>query len=219
MRILAIDTASSLGSLALLDGDSLEECPLSTGVNGFDAVLFQTIQELVGRSGFSLRDIDCFAVSSGPGSFSGVRIGIAAAASLAEGSGRSAMGISTLEALASGGTMPLRAAVLDARRGEVFCGVFTADGTVVEPERALPVAEWVRSLPPQAEIVLQDGAFLSKVDLGGRQVRETRALAGAVARMAQNRLGGAANADPILLDANYVRRSDARMAWRDERCR
>ena len=70
-----------------------------------------------------LEEIDCFAAASGPGSFTGVRVGLAAVKGLAEALGKPAVGISNLRALSLFGKAALRAVVLDARRGEVYGAV------------------------------------------------------------------------------------------------
>ncbi len=72
--------------------------------------------------------VDCFAAASGPGSFTGVRVGLACVKGLAEALGKPAVAVSNLRAIASFGTAPWRAVVLDARRGEIYGAVYDAAG-------------------------------------------------------------------------------------------
>ena len=78
--------------------------------------------------------MDAFASASGPGSFTGVRVGLTAVKGLAEATGRKVIAVSNLQALAWHGSRPLRAAVLDARRGEVYGGVYDAALQLVQEE-------------------------------------------------------------------------------------
>src|SRR5580700_3073788 len=91
---------------------------------GFAQVLYGHLAELLERHAVKPGDIDCFAAATGPGSFTGVRVGLACVKGLAEAVGRPAVGISNLRAIASFGAAPLRAAVLDEHRGEVYGAVY-----------------------------------------------------------------------------------------------
>src|SRR5258706_12241556 len=120
MRLLAIDTTSEHGSLALLDGPHPVEQVVLHSPEGFGHVLFGEISALLDRHHWTLSEVECFASASGPGSFTGVRVGLTAVKGLAEAKGRKVVAVSNLEALASFGRDVLRAPVIDARRGEVF---------------------------------------------------------------------------------------------------
>lgn len=212
MRVLAMDATSAFGSLALLEEDILlEEMPLHSP-EGFGQVLFGHIQALLDRHGWTINSIDRFAAASGPGSFTGVRIGLTAAKGLAEATGRAVNAVSNLEALSYCGSTPVRAVVMDARRGEVYGAVYDAGLRVRVPEAVAPFREWMDRLPIDVtEIVSPDfSAFRSAFDRD-IPVLEKRTLAGAVARIAAMRDGS----DPAAIDANYVRRSDAELFWTD----
>src|SRR4051812_35784865 len=115
MRILAIDTTSDFGSLALHDaGAIIEETPLHAP-EGFSQILFGQIEALLNRHDWSLESIDVFAAAAGPGSFTGVRVGLTAAKGLADAIGRGALAVSNLKALADYGTTNARGIVMDAR--------------------------------------------------------------------------------------------------------
>jgi tRNA threonylcarbamoyladenosine biosynthesis protein TsaB len=214
--IFALDTTGEHGSLALAritgscEAELLEETPVHS-MDGFSGVLFGEIERLLARHGAGAEDIACFAATSGPGSFTGVRVGLACIKGLAEAAGKPVVGVSTLDALLTFGTRHPRAAVLDARRGEAYCS-FEGIETVADLPR------WLQSLPPGAlEIVSTDftpfGAALQ--DSRFTLTRAPRELAGAVAGIAaRRRLAGGA-LDPAAIDANYVRRSDAEMKWKE----
>lgn len=211
--ILAVDTTSEYGSLALLRDGVVEEVLLHAP-KGFAQVLYGHLADLLGRHALKPGDIDCFAAASGPGSFTGVRVGLACVKGLAEAVGRPAVAVSNLQAIASMGAAPLRAAVLDARRGEVYAAVYDAASRLVAPEVVAPFAAWIETLP-EGELEFVASGFTPPL-AGTRFERAPvriapRALAGAIARLASR----AEPQDPAALDANYVRRSDAELLWKD----
>lgn len=219
--LLAVDTTHESGSLALARGaEVLEEFPLDAP-EGFAHVIYGHLEQLLNRHDAGLADIDCFAAASGPGSFTGVRVGLACVKGLAEACGKPAVGVTNLEAIASFGSAALRAAVLDARRGEVYAALYDGDGRVVAPEVVTSFAEWLRILPPgDVEFISTDfgafcAAFAGTRFERARRVAAPRALAAAVARIGCARFLSGAAGDPAALDANYVRRSDAELFWKE----
>lgn len=212
--ILALDTTSEFGSLALLDGDEpIEEIPLHAP-NGFSDILYPQLAELLRRHALKAGSIACFAAASGPGSFTGVRIGLACIKGLAEATGRPAVAVSNLQALATFGAAPLCAAVLDARRGDVYGAIYDSQARLVGEETVAPFAVWLESLPND-DLVFVSLDFTPP--LAGtrfehaRIVQAPRALAGAIGRLASR----AEPQDPAALDANYVRRTDAELKWKE----
>jgi tRNA threonylcarbamoyladenosine biosynthesis protein TsaB len=210
--ILAIDTTHEHGSLALARGhEVLEEVALDAPT-GFAHVLYGALEQLLARHGAALRDVDLFATACGPGSFTGVRVGLACIKGLAEATGKPAVAISNLEAIARFGKGPLRAALLDARRGEVYGAVYDAEGRIVVPETVGKLETFLAVLP-ECEIVFVSPDFTT---FGGAlpeapRVTAPPALAGAIAQIACER----EPRDPAALDANYVRRSDAELFWKE----
>ena len=89
----------------------------------------------------------------GPGSFTGVRVGLAAAKGLAEATGKRMVAVSNLRALASFGSAPLRAVVIDARRGEVYAAVYNSQLELVIPEAVLKFEDWLAQLPARCELI------------------------------------------------------------------
>lgn len=208
--ILAIDTTHEHGSLALVEGeDVIDEKPVHAP-DGFGHLLFDWLKQLLGKS--SLERIDCFAATSGPGSFTGVRVGLACLKGLAEAVGKPVVPVSNLKAIAAFGSSPLRAPFLDARRGEIYGGLYDASLAVIEPEVVISMAAWLTAIGGRdVEFVSTD-----EIDLDGRRVTiAPRALAGMVGRIAYREWRGGKALDPAAVDANYVRRSDAELLWKE----
>lgn len=204
-RIVAIDTTSEFGSLALAeDGRILEEALLHSP-DGFAHVLFQQLERLRKRHGWQWEQVTGFAAAAGPGSFTGVRVGLAAAKGLAEASGALAAAVSNLQAMASFGSSALRAPFFDARRGEIYGALYNDHLEPLGAEVVTKFSAWRASLPAGAELLTPDPA-----PFGVEATVTPRALAGAIALLAFDRLE-----DPAKLDANYVRRSDAELHWRE----
>jgi len=219
--ILAVDTTHEFGSLALLDGTEVVEEVLLHSPEGFGQVLFGRLAELLDRCGRKIQEMDGFAAASGPGSFTGVRIGLACVKGLAEAAGKPVAAVSNLEALATFGTGQLRAVVMDARRGEVYGAVYNQRGEAILPETVMPFTAWLLSLPEgEIEFVSSDFSPFAAALAGTRFERAgiataPRALAAAVGRIACLRLRAGRAADPAAIDANYVRRSDAELFWKE----
>jgi tRNA threonylcarbamoyladenosine biosynthesis protein TsaB len=213
-RILAIDTTGDPGSLALVEDNAVIEEAVLESPDGFAHVLFGEIERLLARHALSLNQIDLFAAASGPGSFTGVRVGLTAAKGLAEATGRHVVAVSNLQALASFGTRALRAVVIDARRGEIYGAVYGAALNLVCDEVVIPYQVWLATLPSG------DLEFItSRFPLTGVEhaplIQAPRALAGAIAKIAAARLENGLAQDPAAIDANYVRRSDAELLWKE----
>jgi tRNA threonylcarbamoyladenosine biosynthesis protein TsaB len=214
--ILAVDTTHEFGSIALTRGEQTIEEVLLHAPDGFGHVLYEHLERLLNRHGTEIADISCFASASGPGSFTGVRVGLACVKGLAHAQGRPAVGVSNLEALSTFGSSPLRAVVLDARRGDVYGAVYDSRRRPIAPETVSRFAAWMETLPAgDLEFIGTDlGPFLAAL-AGRRTITAPRALAGAVARIALERLRAGEALDPAAVDANYVRRSDAELFWKE----
>ena len=211
--ILALDTTSEFGSIALTDSSGLTaEMPLHSP-EGFGHVLYGKLDLFLKQQGVTLDQIDCFAAAAGPGSFTGVRVGLAAIKGLAEAVGRPAVAVSNLRGLAYHGSAPLRAAVIDARRGEVYAALYNSDLELVGEEVVTKFSAWLASLPREGfEIVSTNVThFQHLIDPAIPVVTAPRALAGPVGVIAARLLAAGLACDPAALDANYVRRSDAEL--------
>ena len=199
MIILALDTTSNTASVAIRrDGETISVVSLESDA-GFAHLIFGAIEKCRNEARIMLNEVDCFASASGPGSFTGVRIGLTAAKGLAESLERPVIGISNLRALSSFGENSLRAVTIDARRSEVYAAVYDADLKVVIPETVGPLDQFLAKLDPSASY-----EFISAAG---------KVLAPAVALCAE--LDRDNWLDPAALDANYVRRSDAELSWKN----
>lgn len=196
--ILAFDTTGDRGSIALAEGNRLIEEVSLEAPEGFGHVLFGEIDGLLSRHGCTLRDIACFATAAGPGSFTGVRVGLTAAKGLAEATGAKVVAISNLQAIAWFGSSELRAPFIDARRGEIYGGVYDSHLRLIQEEVVAPYDLWSSSLPE-----------------GAVQMTQQEPLARAIAEIAWRQLEAGLAKDPSEVDANYVRRSDAELMWRE----
>jgi tRNA threonylcarbamoyladenosine biosynthesis protein TsaB len=218
MMVLALDTANDFGSIALAYGDeTLEEVPLHSP-NGFSGILFDQIDRLLKRNAVTLAQMDIYAAGMGPGSFTGIRIGLSAVKALAVAGGKPCYGISNLAAMANFGSAATHAAILDARRGEIYGAVYGAR-SAVEVVTSFPL--WLESIPAEtAELVAFDftpfDVALSKSRFAHvTRTMAPRSLAASIAELALASFRAGERGDPALLDANYVRRPDAELLWRD----
>ncbi|MGH9664361.1 MAG: tRNA (adenosine(37)-N6)-threonylcarbamoyltransferase complex dimerization subunit type 1 TsaB, partial [Bryobacteraceae bacterium] len=179
--------------------------------------LFPRISSLLDAHGCPVAAIDCFATAAGPGSFTGVRIGLAAMKGLAEASASPAVAVSNLQALAYFGQGPLRAVVADARRGQVYAALYDDRLRLLGGEVVCAFQDWLASLPQDdLEFIAVDFSPFQPVLAGTRfsalPVRQApRALAAAIGVIAYTRWRNGEASDPAAIDANYVRRSDAEL--------
>jgi len=208
--ILALDTTAEYGSIALLERQSLVEEVLIHSTEGFGHVLYDHIARLLDRHRLRVQDIDCFAAASGPGSFTGVRIGLAAVQGLAEATQRCVVPVSNLQALACFGSADLRATLIDARRGEIYGAVYDRDLRLHSPEVVMKFDDWTRTLPGAGIELITSASFSA----GMPTITAPLALASAIGLIAERRFTAGAALNPAEIDANYVRRSDAELLWR-----
>jgi tRNA threonylcarbamoyladenosine biosynthesis protein TsaB len=200
--ILSIDTTSEFGSIALTEANVVVEQVALHAPDGFGHVLFDEIARLLDKNGTTVHQMECFAAASGPGSFTGVRVGLSAAKGLAEATGKRVVAVSNLRALASFGTAPLRAVMIDARRGEVYAAVYNSQLELVMPEVVIQLEDWRPRIPQQ------NCEVISSMDA-------VRPLAAAIGHIAWDEFTLGRASDPAEIDANYVRRSDAELFWKE----
>ena len=225
MRLLAVDTTSAHGSIAVLEEETIRGRAAFRSPRGHAQQLLPELDRLLASEGLSLGDMDAFAVAVGPGSFTGLRIGMASVEGLAFATGRPVVGISTLEATAYRyrSRAGLVAPFLDARREEIFGALFRADGssleTLVEPVCEKPEV-FVARIPREKVVFAGSG-----LDLHGAAVREALGdlaelvesvcdLAEEVGRIGGERLAEGKAAPLGSLRANYLRASGAEKARR-----
>lgn len=212
MLLLAADTSGKNGSIALAkcapDGGCvvLEVVPLEGGT--FSAQLVPQIAGLLAKHGLGKRDIDGFAVVAGPGSFTGLRVGLAAAKALAEVLGKPIAIVSRLEAVAAAGSGKVLAA-LDAGRSEIFAGEYEGGRVTEFGERLLTRDEFFETATGSV-VVSPDEAVLKAARDREVQVLEVASpRADVIARLGAKKISRGETILPMDLDANYIRRSDA----------
>ncbi|MEN6604466.1 MAG: tRNA (adenosine(37)-N6)-threonylcarbamoyltransferase complex dimerization subunit type 1 TsaB [Bryobacteraceae bacterium] len=220
-RIISLDATSEFGSLALIeDGRVVEETPMHS-TDGFGHVLFDMLAGVLARHGWNALDADCYAAAAGPGSFTGVRVGLAAAKGLAEAASKPLITVSNLKAVAWFGTAPLRAAVLDARRGEIYGAVFNETLETVRDEVVMKLPAWLEALPDgQLEFLSPDPSRFRSALAATRFASATftatpRAVAGAIGMISHGMFLAGCAPDPAAAEAEYVRRSDAELMWKE----
>jgi tRNA threonylcarbamoyladenosine biosynthesis protein TsaB len=232
MRILALDTTTRAGSCALVnDGVVLHEFA-SDPVRSHAEHLPGDLIALLAVAQLGLEAIDVFAVATGPGSFTGLRVGIATMQGLAFAMGKPLIGVSALDALAArvrpqpGDRV---ATWVNAWRGEVYAALYE-DGrevespTVEHPDAILQrLSQTDRGGPPGRVLFVGEGAAsltqLIRTTLGDRAVLAdpvTPLLAGAMARLAGEAARAGVHTAPDLIRPLYVRRTDVELA-RDAR--
>lgn len=234
MLILSLDTSSRAGSAALWrDGDIVEVRagdPARTHAERLPAELCA----LLDHHGARLRDVDLFAVAAGPGSFTGLRVGIATMQGLAFAHGRQVLPVPTLDALAwlgcELGAVPFVAAWVDAQRSQVFSALYrgalrgeveTADDPAAEAPAAT-LDRWERRLRWTEVRFVGDGAIayesliLSRAGPAVDIVRPMPPLAPVIARIAAVQAAQGRAMAPHAIRPVYVRRPDAELA-RDRR--
>lgn len=221
MLLLAVDTATNSGGVAVARNSEVVGLAMVKTPLRYSDHLMEYIEFLLGQLEFRIGQVDGFAVAVGPGSFTGLRIGIAAAKALAQGLDRPAMGISTLEALAwrfrhvSGRVAPM----VDARRQQIFGAVYAVDGEqprLVEPETVAPPAAWLSGLPAEPCLYVGDGAQMYASTVAGcrpegRLLRTDNCILSELCDLAFRRVLRGETGDAASLTANYVRPSDAEL--------
>ena len=217
--ILAVETATRAGSVGLSLADQVLASVSGDPASSHSNDLIENIEEVLGQAGRELRDVDVLAAAVGPGSFTGLRIGLATVKSLAVSLRINCAGISTLAAIAqAAGDSDQTVALLPAGRGEVFAQMFAVrDGDVRALDAAVhltPSALLERYGAASNLVWAGEGAHLQRELLQGSadqgwKLAPREPLAAAVGRLAfqewlANRLVG-----PQDLHANYLRASDA----------
>lgn len=177
--ILSLETATRTGSVALTRGTQLLAIRAGEAQTSHSTKLLQCVAEVLKEAGADLPQVELFAVASGPGSFTGLRIGVATVKSFAATLSRSCIGIPTLSAVAhAAGTSKLTLAMIPAGRGEVFTQLLSVD----ESGRVTPHAEAVHQSPEKSLLDVMNIKWLKLAGEGAQQheplIRETAQRAG-----------------------------------------
>ncbi|MCW5807911.1 MAG: tRNA (adenosine(37)-N6)-threonylcarbamoyltransferase complex dimerization subunit type 1 TsaB [Deltaproteobacteria bacterium] len=221
MIVLGIDTATHVAGVALVDDERgiLDERRHGGGGRGAD--LLVAVDAACKQAGVTPAQLGAIAVGAGPGSFTGLRIGMATAKGIAFAAARPLWSVSSLAALAHEAARGdgLVVAALDARRGEVFAGAFRG-GAPVAPERAMAPADlaaWARELAAATEAITYCGDAITAYDdvLGALAVAWSPVRTPSGAAVAQLALAGP-RTDILLGGAPmYIRPSEAEVMYPD----
>jgi tRNA threonylcarbamoyladenosine biosynthesis protein TsaB len=215
MILLVTDTSGRNGTVALTRAADrelqvMEVVPLAGGM--FSAQLVPQIAALLQKHGLSKADIGAFIVVAGPGSFTGLRVGLAAIKALAEILQKPIVAVSLLEVVAAASCSQGKVvAVLDAERSEVYFGAYEIAGESVHVlrEELLPKSEFV-SAARQSSIVTPDSALAEAArDSGCAVIAVDPAGIEMIARYGWKKLQAGETVSADQLEANYMRRSDA----------
>jgi tRNA threonylcarbamoyladenosine biosynthesis protein TsaB len=217
MKVLAVDTTSERESVALADGPVvLAEVRLRTGTVPSRRLL-PAIAFVLESAGLAAAEVEGYAVAVGPGSFTGIRVGLSTVQGLALAAGRPCLGVSALDVLAAlaQGDAPTLVPMIDAARGgHVFGALYDEAGRALEPPQAAPAVSFVaRASGPVA--LLGSGADRYRAEIlaaraDARLPKRTLYLAGALARLAEPRLRAGEGTAPGDLRPLYLRPADIR---------
>ena len=234
--ILAIETATRAGSVAVSHGEHILSCATGDASSSHSTDLIERVDRVLREAGLQLCNVDLFAAAIGPGSFTGLRIGLASVKSLAVAMNRKCAGVSTLAAVAHAAVESERTvALLPAGRGEVFAQMFSVVGNDVTPlDEAMHISPqmmlskygsysqmiWagegahtqIELLRAEAERQGMPFSVATDVIGGGWSVApKNEKIAKSVARLASGEHRAGRITEPEDLRANYVRPSDAEM--------
>ena len=196
MNILALETTDKVASVALLTDTGLVEKRIESPLRHEETVM-PAVDELLSEAGLASTDLTALAVDVGPGSFTGVRIGVCHGNAMAMALGRPIVAVNALEALAYpllGGDAPV-AAIIDARNGNGYGALYAPDGTTLIPPCAMEIEPFLQSLPEDAILT---GTGYPNAD-------GALPLAGSIARIASRRAGERA-ASPLYLRLSQAER-------------
>jgi tRNA threonylcarbamoyladenosine biosynthesis protein TsaB len=236
MLVLALDTTTRRGSAALARNASVVDCEIGDARLTHGVRLPGDVMRLLDRNRVRLAEIDLFAVAAGPGSFTGLRIGIATMQGLALANGRGLVGVSTLDATNAAARKRDRESfshdvtqtaadlvfvgvLMDAQRGEVFSALYRGDEVLDGPSVEAPadaLARWkVQAVGPITFVgdgALVYGDIIARVVPNARVLSDVPPLAPFIAMLAQRQAAATGAPPPDAIRPIYVRRPDAELA-------
>ncbi len=235
--ILALDTSSPSGSIAVLEDNKVIGTVSTWTSEVYSSRMFRHLDFLLGELSLNPREFDLFAVAVGPGSFTGLRVGLTAVKGWAEVYGKPVAAISGLEAIAAQSRSPdsLLIAATDARRGQIYCGRYRrtqtqeGEGLVLDDEeRVMDPEEFIDALAGIGDncpftVVTPVPDLLSKIlsdhkappaPRGPRIDEVSPILAPHVGRLGYVRAQRGDLDDALTLAASYIRRTDAELKWK-----
>ena len=233
MITLGIDICEARGSVAVRSNGATARVQEHETAEDYSSWLLPAVEKCLREAGTRLPSVDVLAVATGPGSFTGLRVGITTVKAWAELYGKPVVGVSRLEVMArtTKAKTGYIAASFDAQRGQIFGGLYRfgpdARLALVEQEMVIAAEEFVQWVGERAggdavrwvtldPALLQSAPSWEKRAARGESVAVCgKALASGVAELGEERARGHEVSDALHLDANYVRRSDAEIFWKD----
>jgi tRNA threonylcarbamoyladenosine biosynthesis protein TsaB len=216
VRVLAVDTTTRCGSLAVAGPDGVLAEARVVADGGHSRWLLSAAEALLGGLGIAAGALDAFAVTTGPGSFTGLRVGLGSVQGLAVASGRPCVGLSTLDvmALSAAGSSGTIVALIDAFRGEVYSGVYDSVGAL-RGERRVGRLEAVLDGLPRGTAFVGEAALAGRAAIGesvpGAIFPEGgRSLAATLALAARRLASAGRTVSPAELRPLYLRDADIR---------
>ena len=228
MMLMGIDSSTPQASIALLkDGQVLAQAEVDVGATVSNQILF-LIDEVLTSSGVNLMDLDGFCLTTGPGSFTGLRVGASTLKGLILATSKPFVKVDTLEALALQAvpTGNKICAILDARKKEVYTAhFFWNDGVLkrLTPDRALTPNQLCQEITDPTVFIgngLDSYGSLLTSQLGGKfisnQNKCTDTVAACAARLAENRFKNKKTTNLDELTIKYVRKSEAELKFKEK---
>lgn len=227
MKILALETATIAGSVAICDDSSglMGEVRINVKIAHAER-LMPSIIWLLESSRIQIEEIDAFAISIGPGSFTGLRIGLSTVKGFAFATNKPVVSVPTLDAFAR--TVPFSAyqicPLLDARKDEVFAGLYKwEDNNIIKimPERAIRPEELIKEITEKT-VFIGDGITrygdMIKEMSGDKAIFPPPSImspsAATVGEIAFEKIKQGDLADPVALTPFYIRKSEAELNWK-----
>jgi len=213
MLLLSVDTSGRQGSIALAQGNSdgtcelVEMVPLEGGT--FSAQLIPQVASLLAKHKFRKADMGGLIAASGPGSFTGIRVGLAAIKALSEATGKPIAAVSLLEAIAlTGGKSGRVLAAMDAGRGEIYLGEYevASSGATMIIEKLVTKAEFADTAGDKWVVTTEKGIAEMA---GAKGILIGYPGSDLIARLGWKKILAGEILSPEALEANYIRRTDA----------
>jgi tRNA threonylcarbamoyladenosine biosynthesis protein TsaB len=235
MISLAIDTCDSRGSIAVRRNAACVVSRRHESTEDYSSWLLPAVDSALRDASVGFRDLNLVAAATGPGSFTGVRVGLTVAKAWGEVYGLPLVGVSRLEAIArlvllGGGRAAWAAASYDAHRGQIFAALYRVldSGLVIADSDAVVAAadflkavngkagtQAVRWLSLDPQLLCAVPEWKSRAEFHEHVELCPPDLASSIGEIAEQRVRDALATDSLHLDANYVRRSDAELFWKD----
>jgi tRNA threonylcarbamoyladenosine biosynthesis protein TsaB len=236
--ILALDTSTPAGSLAVLQDETVVGTVSAWREETYSSRMFRHLEFLLSELSLGLERIDLFAVAAGPGSFTGLRVGLTAVKGWAEVYKKPIAAISSLEAVAAQAhsSLPVLVPLLDARRGQVYFGFYRRTGSAAAKGLTLDGEECVMAadecletiharagnsdfaiVTPTLEVISRAVSGSGTATLEGEKFpveQVSMVLAPLIGQLGYRCAQRGELADSLTLDANYVQRSDAELSWK-----